>query len=182
MTPVFQTARVHLLLTGVPGIGKTTVIRRVAEKLANVRLGGFYTEEIRESGIRRGFRLVDFEGQERIIAHVDFSKHYHVSKYGVDAEALDDTAGSILVSNPNNAIYLVDEIGKMECMSAGFVNAMRILLDCGQTVVATIALRGNGFIDEVKQRRDCVLWEITRANRDTTPARVLSWLEDRVKL
>ena len=47
-----------LLLTGVPGIGKTTVIRRAADRLKGRRLGGFYTEEIREQGDRRGFRLV----------------------------------------------------------------------------------------------------------------------------
>ncbi|HUX76194.1 MAG TPA: nucleoside-triphosphatase, partial [Anaerolineae bacterium] len=38
-----------LLLTGRPGIGKTTVIKAAAASLGE-RAGGFYTEEIRESG------------------------------------------------------------------------------------------------------------------------------------
>lgn len=78
-----------LLLTGVPRIGKTTVIRRVADRLKEKRLGGFYTEEIRGHGGRRGFRLVGFDGTERIIAHVDFPKVHRVGKYGVDVEAID---------------------------------------------------------------------------------------------
>ncbi|MFZ1060598.1 MAG: nucleoside-triphosphatase, partial [Candidatus Rokuibacteriota bacterium] len=45
-----------LLITGNPGSGKTTVIRRVAAALSGRRLGGFYTEEIRVGGERRGFR------------------------------------------------------------------------------------------------------------------------------
>jgi nucleoside-triphosphatase THEP1 len=61
-----------LLLTGVPGIGKTTIIRRIADRLKNRRIGGFYTEEIREDGDRRGFRLVGFDGTKRVIGHVDF--------------------------------------------------------------------------------------------------------------
>ena len=47
-----------LLITGAPGIGKTSVIRRAAEGLKHKGLRGFYTEEIREDGERRGFRLV----------------------------------------------------------------------------------------------------------------------------
>ena len=38
-----------LLITGTPGVGKTTVIRRVAERLEPERTRGFYTEEIREA-------------------------------------------------------------------------------------------------------------------------------------
>lgn len=37
-----------LLLTGPPGVGKTTVVRRVAAELGARRIRGFTTEEIRE--------------------------------------------------------------------------------------------------------------------------------------
>ena len=47
-----------LLVTGVPGIGKTTLVRRLAMQLQQYRIGGFYTEEIRTGGQRQGFRLV----------------------------------------------------------------------------------------------------------------------------
>jgi nucleoside-triphosphatase len=115
-----------LLLTGVPGIGKTTVIRRVADRLKGRRLGGFYTEEIREQGDRRGFQLVGFDGIARIIAHVDFPKVHRVGKYGVDVEAI-DSAGDRLGLD-RSEIHLVDEIGKMECLSDRFVSGMRALL------------------------------------------------------
>ena len=55
----------RILITGTPGVGKTTLVRKVVEKLA-VRLGGFYTEEIREQGIRVGFRLRTMEGKEGV--------------------------------------------------------------------------------------------------------------------
>ena len=81
-----------LLLTGTPGIGKTTVIRRAADRLRDKGLRGFYTEEIREKGERRGFRLVSFEGTTQTIAHVDFPKRHRVGKYGIDVETLDIAA------------------------------------------------------------------------------------------
>jgi len=46
-----------LLLTGAPGVGKTTLVRRAAEGLSGLRVAGFTTEEIRDGGRRRGFRV-----------------------------------------------------------------------------------------------------------------------------
>jgi nucleoside-triphosphatase len=166
-----------LLITGMPGIGKTTLIRRVADGLAPDGLRGFYTEEIRKRGERSGFRLVSFDGTMRVIAHIDFSKIYRVGKYGVDIEALNDSA-AILRSDPTARVYLVDEIGKMECLSDQFVAAMRGLLSGSTPVVATVGARGSGFIAEVKSRPDCELWEVTRRNRDELPARVLEWIAE----
>ncbi len=167
-----------LLLTGAPGVGKTTLIQRVANGVEASGRRGFYTEEIRERGERRGFRLMGFDGTKRVIAHVDFSTRPRVGKYGVDVPALDDAA-ALLQPDPNARIYLVDEIGKMECFSQRFVAAMRALIAGGTAVVATVGARGGGFIAEVKEQPECELWEVTRNNRDDLPARVLAWLAER---
>ena len=164
-----------LLLTGAPGIGKTTVIRRVAAEFGAIRLRGFYTEEIREDGERRGFRLVTFEGEECVIAHVAFPKGHRVGKYGVDVAAV-DAAASLLAPDPAVQVFLVDEIGKMECLSERFVAAMRALLKGQSPVVAAVGLSGRGFIAEVKRLEACLLWEVTHANRDELPPRIVAWL------
>ena len=164
-----------LLLTGVPGIGKTTVMRRLAARLEGSRLKGFYTEEIREKGARLGFRLVAFDGAEHVIAHVAIPKTRRVGKYGVDVAAVDQAAG-LLASDPGAQVYLVDEIGKMECLSERFVSAMRALLIGRIPIIATVGLRGGGFIAEVKRMKGCLLWEVTRANRDELPSRIAAWL------
>jgi len=163
------TAPPHLLVTGAPGVGKTTVVRKLAERLGPATLGGFYTEEIRQHGERRGFRLVTFDGAERVIAHVEFPKAKQVGKYGVDVAALDELADAVLAPRAGVSLYIVDEIGRMECMSERFVAVMRRLLDAPKRVVATIGERGEGFIAEVKRRPDCELWTVTRGNRDALP-------------
>jgi nucleoside-triphosphatase len=171
-----MTAPHVLMLTGAPGVGKTTVICRLAALLAPRALGGFYTADIRERGTRRGFRLHGFDGSECLLAHVDLPGPPRVSKYGVDVAALDASATTLLAPQPEVAIYLVDEVGKMECFSERFIVAMRALLDSGKPVVATVARTGAGFIEEVKRRNDVEIREVTRSNRDRLPAEVAAWL------
>jgi nucleoside-triphosphatase len=174
-------ARSHiLLLTGRPGIGKTTALRAVAERLRGRRVSGFYTEEIRERGERRGFRAVTLDGREATMAHIGIRSRARVSKYGVDVSVVDDLARATLATGGAD-VYLVDEIGKMECLSPRFVSAMQALLDAGPPVVATVALRGTGFIAAVKQRPDAECWQLTMANRAGLPDRALEWLSQRFR-
>ena len=165
-----------LLLTGSPGVGKTTVICAVAEYLRGRRLAGFYTQEIREHGVRLGFRLKTFDGQERTMAHVDFTKSPRVGRYGVDVAIIEDLACTSIALDDEVELYLVDEIGKMECMSPKFIAAMRRLLNADKAVVATIAEKGAGFIVEAKRRRDVEVWRVTAANRGALPARIIARL------
>jgi nucleoside-triphosphatase len=101
-----------------------------------------------------------------------------VGKYGVDVGALDE-ASALLRPDAAAGAYLVDEIGKMECLSERFVAAMRALVAGETPVVATVGARGGGLIAEVKRDPRCELWEVTRANRDALPARILAWLAER---
>jgi hypothetical protein len=39
-----------------------------------------------------------------------------------------------------------------------------------------VAERGAGLIERVKARQGCLLWTITRANRDEIPRRIRQWL------
>ncbi|MFQ5654647.1 MAG: nucleoside-triphosphatase, partial [Planctomycetota bacterium] len=106
-----------LLLTGLPGIGKTTVAEKVAEALQPLPLGGFVTGEIRQGGKRVGFRLRAFGRAPEILAHVDRKSPRRVGRYGVDLEVLERCAEGTLQPDPPRAAYIVDEIGKMECLS-----------------------------------------------------------------
>ncbi len=165
-----------LLLTGPPGIGKTTAIRRIAEGLAGRRLGGFTTAEIREKGERLGFGLESFDGASAVLAHVGIASPHRVSRYGVDLEALDRFVASALDLPAGPEVLLVDEIGKMECLSPRFVSAIERILEGEIPLIATVAERGTGLIERVKRREGAVLWTITRANRDGIPGRALGWL------
>ena len=163
----------HLLLAGRPGVGKTTVVRRTAERLsgAGVRVAGFYTEEVRdESDRRRGFRGVPIGGGGDVtIADVEIDGAPRVSRYGVDVRAVDRLAEETLEPGADVDVTLVDEIGKMECLSDVFVERMRALLDAHRPVLATVGAGGGGFREEVRRRPDVELWRVTEENRDRLP-------------
>ncbi|OGP89161.1 MAG: hypothetical protein A2156_04050 [Deltaproteobacteria bacterium RBG_16_48_10] len=159
-------AEKNLLITGLPGVGKTTLIKKLYEALKDFRPVGFYTEEIREGGERKGFALVNLEGKRGILSHGDIKSPYRVGRYKVDISGFEDFLGGISFSNPFTRLIIIDEIGKMECLSDRFKKLLREALGSEKWVIATIALKGSGLITEVKQRQDVKLFEITRNNRD----------------
>jgi nucleoside-triphosphatase len=169
-----------LLLTGSPGCGKTTVLVRVAELVANMRLAGFLTLELREHGQRVGFEAVGLGGRRAILAHVRFRSPVSVGRYGVEPDRLVPLIEEELVRAPGTVdACLIDEIGKMECHCPKFVATMRRLLGGPIPLVATIALRGGGFIAEVKQRPHVQIVEVTQANRQTLPRQIAAWVKER---
>lgn len=166
----------HVLVTAAPGTGKTTVIQRLAPLVSDLQLAGFYTAEIRVRGERRGFRLVGLDGTEALIAHVELPKGARVGKYGVDIAAMDAAADAALAPRRGVQLYLVDEIGKMECLSARFVEHIQRIVADRVPLIATVARRGSGYIAEVKRDPRCELWALSRANRDAMPEQLLAWL------
>jgi nucleoside-triphosphatase len=157
----------NLLITGLPGVGKTTLIKKLSEALKNLYPVGFYTEEIRERGERRGFELISLEGKKGLLSHKDIKSPYKVGQYNVDVKGFEDFIDSIFFFNPLTRLIIIDEIGKMECLSDRFKRLLKEILNSGKWVIATIALKGSGLIVEVKEREDVQLFEITKKNRDS---------------
>jgi len=163
-----------ILLTSLPGCGKTTAVMQILEKLDCKKIVGFYTQEIREDGKRRGFRFRCLDGTEGTLAHVDIKGRSRVGKYGVDVAGFEEAIVPILDAAQSNAeLFVIDEIGKMECMSEQFVAAVRRLFASDKSVLATVAQKGGGLIREVKGYSGTSLFNLTREGRDETVAEIL---------
>jgi len=155
----------NLLVTGSPGIGKTTLILRAIEQVEG-KCCGFYTAEIRDRGMRVGFEAVALNGTRRLFSHINVKSLYRVGKYGVDVAGFDEFLEGIPFSDPQNFLVLIDEIGKMECLSAKFRRLAVALLDAPVPLLGTVALRGDTFIEGIKARPDVRLFLVTKENRD----------------
>lgn len=162
MTPALGT---KILVTGAPGVGKTTLVRRVVERVGDLEPVGFYTEEIRERGERVGFRIVDLEGREAILAHVNLHTPYRVGRYRVDVEGFERFLENIPWEK-SRAPVVIDEIGKMECLSSRFRALVDRLFASDRVVIATIALRGDAYIEGIKKRSGVMLHVIAKENRE----------------
>jgi nucleoside-triphosphatase len=157
-----------VLLTGRPGCGKTTLIKRVVNELA-LAAGGFYTEEIRERGERVGFKIITLDGETAVLAHVDFKTRQRLGKYGLDLSVL-ETIGveALRAAVDARQLVVIDEIGPMEIRSAIFCDVVRDVLDSPEPsgILATITARSLPFTDAIKKRPDVTLVEVRLDNRD----------------
>src|SRR5512143_2930794 len=80
---------VKVLVSGMPGCGKTTLVERLLVRLKDVKAGGFFTREIREKGERKGFRIITLDKREGVLAHVDMKGGLKVGRYVVNLEDLE---------------------------------------------------------------------------------------------
>ncbi len=168
---------VKILLTGLPGCGKTTAVIKIVTNLDPKKVAGFYTQEIREDNIRKGFSWTQLDGTTSILAHVNTKSPYKVGKYGVDVSGFEKSVIPILdINYSDTELFIIDEIGKMECFSKEFAKAVRRLFASDKSVLATVARKGGGLISEVKNFPDTKLFNLTVQNRDETITEILQIL------
>ena len=157
----------HLLIVGPPGIGKTTLMKRLARSLRGRPIDGFLTEEFREHEQRVGFWLSPLDGRQVLLAHRGLETGERVGPYKVNVNVLETVAVPIIRRGIQHAVVLfLDELGKMELCSQSFQDAVQDAFDRGSSIVATVGIQSIPFLNTLKRRRDVELVPLTRANRD----------------
>jgi nucleoside-triphosphatase len=164
-------AGLNLLITGRPGVGKTTLVMNVVEGLrGSLRLAGFTTAEVRDaSGQRTGFQILTVEGKQAVLARAGFRSSVQVGRYGVNLEAFERLALPELARRDVDLI-VIDEIGKMECASQRFCRAVENALDAQVSVLATLGIARLPFLQSVRTRPDVELLTLTERNRNALVA------------
>jgi len=166
------------LITGRPGCGKTSLLRQ-ALAAYDGSAGGFFTEEIRREGERLGFRLVTLDGQAAVLAHADLRRRHRVGRYGVDVRALEAVGVAALRRAAPDTLAVIDEIGKMELLSAPFREAVLEIISRGQRVLGTILLNPHPWADGIKRQPQVRVETLTRANRRQVEEALRQWLNYR---
>lgn len=152
-----------VLITGPPGCGKTTLIKDLYSSLPQFE--GFWTEEVRERGIRTGFQIVTTWGERLCLSSKKSSSLFRVGKYGVEMENLSHVCKRLRkLHEEGERWFLIDEIGKMEYLSADFRRTLwGIFEDPNTSIIATIAERDfHPDIKKLKERAD--LHRLSREN------------------
>ncbi|MBI4052139.1 MAG: AAA family ATPase [Elusimicrobia bacterium] len=166
----------NLILTGNPGVGKTTLIREVALPFRD-QLGGFYTQELMEQGKRMGFVLKTFDGREGVLARKGRPSSVKLNRYGIDLNVLEGVGVEALrLAMRHQKIVVVDEIGSMEILSDLFRETVLACFAASRPVLATIRLGSQPFTDSVKKMAQTKLLALTRENYDLVKQEVKEWL------
>ncbi|MPC20643.1 Cancer-related nucleoside-triphosphatase [Portunus trituberculatus] len=150
----------HVALMGPPGVGKTTFIKKVVDRLqeGGLTCQGFYTEEVRREGSRTGFDVVTLEGQRGILSRV------------------------------RPAVLVLDEVGKMEMFSEDFVKGVRQAISSpSSTILATIPIpKGKPIplVEEIRRNHSFLVVHLTRSNRDdpTLQEKIMNILRASLKI
>ncbi|MEE9169973.1 MAG: NTPase [bacterium] len=167
----------NILITGRPGVGKTTIIKKVAAHFGN-RARGFYTEEIRKQGKRQGFSVTTLSGESGLLAHVDVQSPYRVGKYGVLVADFEQIAVIPLFQNLRDIdLIILDEIGKMELFSSRFVELVLTLIDFPILLFASLMSGSHPTLSRIMLRKDVTLFTVDEENRDSLPEKLIAKIE-----
>jgi nucleoside-triphosphatase len=104
--------------------------------------------------------------KEGILAHERIKSSRQVGKYGVNLSDIDRIAVPSMMPSTLDQLVVIDEIGKMECVSERFKKTLGQVLDSDLPVVGSIAMKGDRFIQKIKARSDVLLVTVTPQNRD----------------
>ncbi|GKV21897.1 hypothetical protein SLEP1_g31828 [Rubroshorea leprosula] len=179
------------LVTGPPGVGKSTLIMRVFESLKSsnpsFKIQGFYTREIRQGGERVGFEVVTLDGRRAPLASTTISSSESsrwptVGKYKVDIASFESLALPELEVKEDTDLLIIDEVGKMELYSSSFFPAVLKVLESNIPVLASIPIPKFGrdipAVARLRNHPDASLFTLNPSNRDAMKEQIYSQLVD----
>jgi nucleoside-triphosphatase len=160
-----------LLLTGSPGVGKTTVLTKTIAVLKErgFKVGGMISRETRQDGTRVGFEILDMGTSRRgWLAHVNQKNGPQVGKYRVNLDGLDNIgAQAILNALENCDVVAIDEIGPMELFSEKFTDAARRALESSKLVIAVVHWKAQDrLVNYAKNMKETETITVTAENRE----------------
>ncbi|KAF5190789.1 Nucleoside-triphosphatase thep1 [Thalictrum thalictroides] len=177
------------LVTGPPGVGKTTLVMRVLESLRtsnpNLKIQGFYTREVRQGAERVGFEVVTIDGRSGTLASTtnlssESRRWSTVGKYRVDIASFESLAMPELRVKEDTDLFVIDEVGKMELFSSSFFPAVLEVLESNIPLLASIPIPKFGRdIPEVARLRNCrgaTIFTLSPSNRNDVKEQIYNQL------
>jgi len=168
---------VRIGVTGHPGVGKTTLVLKVIEKVP-FKCGGMITKEIRKIGRRVGFSVHDIlTGREGVLAHIHLERGPKLGRYRINLKDLDEVgAAAIERALEECDLVVVDEVGPMELRSERFIRAVERALESKKHLLVTVHRASNHHLAYRIRHEVDHFFRLTTTKRDRITAEVIELL------
>lgn len=174
-----------VLLSGQPRVGKSKLVRRLAEEYPGNAGGVLAAEILGDNGRRCGFELhavwsgpgVPLTVVERaVLARDDRWSPLRVGRYYVDAGAVEIAVRALDAAMHEGGLVLIDEIGPLQIAVPAFRDAVLRCLDSRGQLLGTIARAEDPFLEAVRHRPGVRLLDVTRQNSHHLADGLRNWL------
>lgn len=153
--------RMKLLLTGLPGAGKSTIVRALLEASGRVPLG-FYTAKgapSEDGSVPVFLRPASGEGEPRRVGTV-----YPDRAEGYPGEF--DACAALLEDIPEGSLVVMDELGFMEDRAGEFKARVLAVMAGNYDIIAVVKPRSTPFLDAVRACGGAELVRVDGINRE----------------
>ena len=155
----------HILISGAIGSGKSTVVRRVMERLGWPRPAGFFTTRTR--GPAPEVLISTWAGETRRLARPGAGE----PPYRLDEPAFLPWAVEQLRAAPPDAPMVLDELGVLELPSRSFTEAVAGVFQRPGPLLVVIQERAlDRWIDLIGRGNADAFFRVATDNRDRLPA------------
>ncbi|NMB07445.1 MAG: hypothetical protein GX981_03520 [Tissierellia bacterium] len=165
----------NLFLTGKKGVGKSTIINKIIEKV-NCSIGGYITEKQVENNIKTFTIISLYNNKDRYpiakINEKNFEKKIFTDNFKHHIPLTLDK------SLKNRDLIILDELGFMENNIEPFTGKIYEILDSNNVVFGVLKDYNCTFLNNIKSRDDVLVIEITQNNRDTIEQEIINILKE----
>ncbi len=174
-----------VLLSGQPRVGKSKLVRRLAEEYPGNAGGVVVSEILGAHGRRCGFELqAVWSGpgqplavvEQATLARDDWWMPLRVGRYYLDPTAMDVAVRALDAAMHEGGLVLIDEIGPLQIAVPAFRDAVLRCLDGRGHLLGTVSRAEDPFLEEIRRRPGVRLIEVTRANSHHLADGLRTWL------
>ena len=157
-----------IVLTGAPGVGKTTAVMRVARELKErgVKVGGIVSRELKTNNTRIGFEFIDLTTNDRNVLASITGNGPKVGKYFVNVAGCRFAAELLTNAVRNSDVIICDEIGPMELKSKEFTDSVKNLLYVDKKVIVSVHQKLQHLLTDEFRNKSSLLINLDLENRD----------------
>jgi len=166
------------IVTGDPGVGKTTVVMRVAEMLKQkgLKVGGMVSREVRRNNVRIGFEFVDLTTDESTMLASTSGSGPRMGKYFVNLDGCGFAVETLIKAIKNSDVIVCDELGPMEFKSKEFVDCAKDMLELNKPIIVVVHKRLQHPVIDQFRKKASLLINVDLQNRNKVPDLLLGRL------